>query len=273
MKNFLGKYYFGLWQNMYQINWPIRFLIEWGVLITCIGILIKIIHYVGRKCSLKTLLVKAWYWFVTEVVHVVCRNSDWEVAFDHKMIDWGNEVIDGNGNRKSKSMTILKMVIYIGIVIVYFFAVCVDLPVSKRFSGYYLDELENVKAFFQKYEVMLSKDYEQYPPLFVKIEKEEDVATEEALPVPEEKGPVYIQLNEEGKNGSNIRSEANVNSRKNIIGGVNGESEILYKDEWTYDGKRYWIRVYIPDTGLEGWLSGKLIDSEQLEELINENER
>ena len=87
----------------------------------------------------------------------------------------------------------------------------------------------------------------------------------------EEKELIYIQLNERGKRGANIRSETNLDHDNNIIGGVNAESEILYCNEWTYDGERYWIRVYIPDDDLEGWLSGNLIEGEQLEEMTGES--
>ncbi len=99
---------------------------------------------------------------------------------------------------------------------------------------------------------------------FEESEQEEEIALEE-------KEPVYVQLNERGKRGSNIRSEINLDNDNNIIGGVNAESEILYCDEWTHDGERYWIRVYIPDDDVEGWLSGNLIEREQLEEMLGES--
>lgn len=56
----------------------------------------------------------------------------------------------------------------------------------------------------------------------------------------------------------------------NIIGGVNRNSQILYRDEWTYDGERYWLRVYVPDDDIEGWLSGNLVESAQVEALVTE---
>lgn len=89
-------------------------------------------------------------------------------------------------------------------------------------------------------------------------------------PAIEEKEPVYIRLNEHGKGGSNIRSEPDISNNNNIIGVVNTESEILYRNEWTHDGERYWICVYIPANDLEGWLSGSLIEREQLEEILGE---
>lgn len=87
----------------------------------------------------------------------------------------------------------------------------------------------------------------------------------------EEKEPIYIQLNELGKSGANIRSEPNLEYDNNIIGGVNAESEMRYCDEWTQDGKRYWVRVYVLDDDVEGWLSGNLVEKEQLEEITGES--
>lgn len=87
----------------------------------------------------------------------------------------------------------------------------------------------------------------------------------------EEKAPVYIQLNKRGEKGANIRSETDLDNDNSIIGGVNAESEILYYNEWIHDGERYWIRVYVLDNDVEGWLSGNLIEREQLEEIVGES--
>lgn len=101
--------------------------------------------------------------------------------------------------------------------------------------------------------------------IFEESEQEETAALEEEH--------VYIRLNERGKRGSNVRSETDLDNDNNIIGGVNAESEILYCNEWTHDGERYWIRVYIPDDDVEGWLSGNLIEREQLEKMTGESMR
>lgn len=52
---------------------------------------------------------------------------------------------------------------------------------------------------------------------------------------------------------------------------MNARLEILYCDEWSYDGECYWIRVYVPDDDVEGWLSGNLVEREQLEEMTDES--
>lgn len=56
-----------------------------------------------------------------------------------------------------------------------------------------------------------------------------------------------------------------------VVGGANGTSEILYQYQFENDGERYWIKVYLPQDAVEGWLSGNLIDSEQLESIIMQN--
>lgn len=266
MMDIIKKYYLGAWQNIYHISWPVRFLIELIILILAVFVCIKFICYIGKKLKFKNVIVKAWVWIVTEIVYLAGHDSAWAVDANNRMIEWGTKVIDKN---EGKNPVVLKRCICIGIVIVYFLAVCVDLPFANYISGYYLEELGNVKSFFRKFEIMVSKGYEKYPPLFVEIAKEE--SDEDAAVIIEDREPVYIRLNKRGKKGSNIRSEANVANDHNIIGVVDKNSEIVYLDEWTYDGERYWIRVYISEDDLEGWLSGNLIAKDQLKEIINED--
>lgn len=264
MREILKKYYLGAWQNIYHVNWPVRFFMELVFLIVAGFWLVKLISWGGKKLRVNVFLVKGLIWIVTEIVHFVGNNSEWAIDTENRMIDWGNAVINRD---KKKRISIVKIGICFGVVVIYFLAVFVDLPIAKYLSGYYLEELEKVKSFCQKFEIMASKDYEKYPPLFVKIEKEEFEEAAEEVAVLEDQEPVYIRLNERGKRGSNIRSETNLDNDNNIIGGVNENSDILYCDKWEHDGERYWIRVYIPVDDIEGWLSGNLIDSEQLEEI------
>lgn len=270
MKEMIKKYYLGAWQNFYSISWPVRFFIELSILILGGIFVVKFICFAGKKLKVDIALIKVWVWIVTEIIYLVGRDRAWAIIANDKMIDWGTAII--NGHRK-KNSTILKRGIFLGVVLVYFLAVFVDLPFAKRLSGYYLEELEGTKLFFRKYEMMISKDYEKYPPLFVKImeEEPEEETAEEAMAILEDREPIYIQLNERGQRGSNIRSETNLEDDDNIVGGVNAKSEIIYRDEWTYDGERYWIRVYIPTDDVEGWLSGNLVDGEQLENIVSEN--
>lgn len=154
---------------------------------------------------------------------------------------------------------------HIGLSIVIYGILLIWICVSDHTEGIGAKSL-NGQAVYLKVESKLTDWLEAHNLYGQQIE--EAVNFEE--PVFEEKEPVYVQLNERGKRGSNIRSETDLDNDNNIIGGVNAESEILYCNEWIHDGERYWIRVYIPDDDVEGWLSGNLIEREQLEEMTGE---
>lgn len=268
---FLSKVYFGAWQNLFCLNWPLRFLIEYIVfgiipLLLLIGICILL-----KKTKLKKFLVTVWCVAVREIVYLLGHEKNWAVEIDNKMIDWALQKISGAGRRRKP--LILKIILIPTVILVYFLAVFVDMPVARYISDECLWDMQNIKAFFQRIETSLSRGYEQYAPLFVSAMKDEEVTVEDILPMPEEKEPIYIRLNNKGKDGSNIRSEVDLSNNRNIIGVVNENSEIQYRDEWHYDGKRYWLRVYVPAKEIEGWLSGQLVDSEQLQEIVENEEK
>ncbi len=262
----LSKLYFGAWQNLFCLNWPLRFLIEYIVF----GV-IPLLVLIGIYILLKKRLVAVWCVAVREVVYLLGHDKNWAVKIDTKMIDWALQKINGAGPRRKKS--ILKIIFISAVVFVYFLAVFVDLPVARYISDEYLSDMQNIKAFFQQKEAFLSRGYEQYAPLFISVMENEEATEEDIVSMPKEKEPIYIRLNDRGKSGSNIRSEADLSNNGNIIGGVNENSEILYRDEWLYDGKRYWLRVYIPADDVEGWLSGQLVDGLQLQEIVESEEK
>ncbi len=225
---------------------------------------------IGICILLKKTIVKVWCVAVREVMYLLGHEKSWAVEIDNKMIDWALQKINGAGRRGKNR--ILKMVIF-AVIFVYFLAVFVDLPAAKYISDEYLSDMQNIKASFQQIETALSKGYEQYTPLFIPAAENDEVAVDDIVSMPEKKDPIYIRLNDRGKGGSNIRSEADLSNNGNIIGGVNENSEILYRDEWLYDGRRYWLRVYIPADDVEGWLSGQLVDSMQLQEIVENEEK
>lgn len=260
----MKKYYYGAWQNFYNLNWPVRFFIELVFLSAAIFLICKALKKVGSRFGLKQYLVKGWVWIVTELIYLIGRDRAWAVELDNRMIEWGNRAAEHTG---AKRRTRRKWFLGVGAVVIYLLATFVDLPFAKHLQAYYLSELGHVKSFFQRYEQTLSRGYEKYPPLFVKSEPVEETE-EETEEQTEEAVLIYIQLNEKGQSGANIRQEPSLNGA--VVGGVDGQSEIRYQNQWEHDGERYWIKIYIPGDDIEGWLSGNLIDSIQLEEIVNE---
>lgn len=275
----MKRMYFGAWHNFYHIIWPVRFLIEGMIFLFIVFVLCRLLHKLiqkyGKVFRLNSYFVKTCAWVASEVVYLLGRNNSWAVETDNRIMDWKDKKLEENTEEIiGKKHTGLKRCAAIVIVIIYVAAVFVDLPLSKYIQEEYLAEFAGIKDFFQRYEEAMSMGYESFPPLFVKSEPEE--AKEEAIAEIEEaeaevQQPIYVQLNERGRNGANIRRDPSLDGE--VVGGVNGESEILYQHQWDRDDEeRYWIKIYIPAEGVEGWLSGKLVDSTQLEVLVNESE-
>lgn len=269
----MKKMYFGAWQNFYHLSWPIRFLIEGIIFFIIVFALYKLIKKLRLVFKIKPYLIKGCVWIATEVVYLFGRNNSWAVEADSKVIEWGERKLNGRINEKAiKRRKTIKYCAVLGIIVLYIVAVFVDLPLSGHLQEEYLAEFAKVKNFFRQYEEALSRGYEAYPPLFVKKEPEEIIeeATAPAESAEEkEEIPIYIQLNETGKNGSNVRQEPSLDGK--VVGGVKDGMEILYMNQWECDAdERYWIKICVPSEDVEGWLSGRLVESTQLETLISE---
>lgn len=241
------KVYYGFWHNWFNVSWPVRFCVEAVLAAGVIIVFLKIMKKIAGSLRIKELLVKLWVLIVTELLYLFCKNSSFGIKADHRIIEWGNNALLGS-NKKHPGIKVWAAILLVVVII---------LGVVKG----------DIQELFQECELALSKGYESYPPLFVKTEKEESV--EEVLPEEEdqeEQADIFIILNERGKRGSNIRQNPSLDGE--IIGGVAGQDEIKYLYEWSHDGERYWVKVYLPQQDIEGWLSGNLVDAEQLELLI-----
>lgn len=241
----MKELWFGGWQNFYDLKWPIRFLIELIIYVLIIVIVVRLLTYF---LPLKKWGVIGCAWTIKESVYLVGRNKNWAVELDNKVTEWGKNAVNDTSKRKN---TKKKLIIFLMLVILYVSAVFMDLPVSKNFQKESLAGVANVKAFFQQIEKKLSKGYKEYPSLLKKKET------------------IYIQLNALGEKGAKIRQKP---SRKGkIIYNVKNKSKIIYQNKLEHDGDKYWIKVYLPDDKIEGWLNGKLIVKKQLKKLIDES--
>lgn len=240
----MKELWFGGWQNFYDVSWPVRFLIELFIYVLIVAIVVKLLtHFLPLKkwgvigCALT----------IKESVYLIGRNRNWAVELDNKVTEWGENALKDTGKRKN---TKRMLVIFLMLIVLYFFAVFMDLPVSKNFEKESLAGVANIKAFFQQVENKLSKGYKKYPPLLKKKET------------------IYIQLNASGKKDAKIRHKPSLKGK--IICKMKSKSKIIYQNKLEYDGKRYWLKVYLPDDKIEGWLNGKLIVKKQLKKFVDE---
>lgn len=77
-------------------------------------------------------------------------------------------------------------------------------------------------------------------------------------------------MNKIGKKGPKIRKEPFVEGE--IIDKVSGKTVIHYKKKLEYDGERYWLKVYLPEQKIEGWLNGKLVEKKQLQQFLDDTD-
>lgn len=236
----MNKFYYGMWQNWYKVDWPTRFLVE----LIFAALLLLLLKWLVKPLKLKPLIIKGCVLAGTECIYLFSRNSEFGIKADRRIIEWGNRQLE---KKKSKFLLLSGVII----TLIYVSAIAVD----------------DIKFFFQKGESFLSEGYEEYPPLFTKIEEKDKEAETEVI-VEEKQEDIYILLNKKGAGGANIRREPSLNGT--IISGADRESELLYLNKWSHDGERYWIKVYLPKDDVEGWISGKLVEAEQLQELIKE---
>lgn len=256
------KWYYGVWQNLYSLSWPARFLIELTIVSGIVCVVIWLLKMLGNRLHLKAPLVKGGIFIITELAFLVGRKSDWVVDIEQKMAEWGSRVIYARSKKKGRAWKTGLILL----ILVYLPAVFVDLPISQYLEGYYLTEVGKIKEFFQGWEYKISKGYEKYPPLFVKKEPKKEITKEKDTEETRE-APMYLRLNKKGEDGSNIRREPSMDGEKLIV--VKGDMEIVYQNRWERDGERYWLWVYVPSKDTEGWLSGNLIESEQLEMILS----
>lgn len=242
----MKELWFGGWHNFYDVNWPVRFLIELTIHVVIIVIVIKVIK---RIIPVKKWLIKGFVWFAKEIIHLIGRSREWAVRADNKITDWGVTAIN---NTDGKYHPKRKLLLYILLGALYVSAVFVDLPISENLQEESLTGLVKVKSFFQQIESRLSNGYENYKPLI----KEEVF--------------VPVKLSNKVKKSVKIRKKPSLNGK--VIGSATKSTEILYQNECKRDGERYWLKVYLPGDKIEGWLNGKQIVEEQLNELVEKTE-
>lgn len=260
----MKKYYYGLWQNMYILPWKTRFMIELIIVLFlsyCIYAILKKMHVIG---GIKKAIVSGIVFVVTEFAFIAGKNRRWAARADDRIVNWGNVIL--NGEKKKHALFKIAGVLAVGLI--YFSAVFVDLPFANTINEVYAEDLANIKGFYMRAEKLLSNGYEAYPPLFNFTKRTEHSKTADVKAKETEEAVFYLQLNERGINGSNVRQAPSLDSE--ILLEIRGGDDILYQDEYSFDGERYWFKIYIPHTEETGWLSGNLVEQGQREEILSD---
>lgn len=254
-------FYYMLWKILYSLPIWIRYGIELLVLLLC-GCLalwaIKRIGYFGIF-----FFEKLFGYVISGVKYLISFPFDWKNDKLHirltRMDDQLNlvgsrlvEVMQKTGRKMKEKKIITNQVWKWGIIIFVLLETLAIMPQSKMvqsFNPQYKSLFLFVQNQLNNIEDILTPEIERYPELYeTKEESTEEVETVN-----------YLELNEKGKTGANIRKDPSLDADSVLV--INADNTIQYLGERQFDGTKYWLKVQI-DNGLAvGWLSENLVDN------------
>lgn len=153
------------------------------------------------------------------------------------------------------TMTIKRMWCLICFAVLYIIAILPETPLVTNMNETYQTIFAGLRNQMVETEQWMTPNINQYPDVFLKKKVTEEYTSEQ-------QEEIYLLLNADGTNGSFIRSEPDINGAKLEI--ITSDNQIRYLNEAVYDGQRYWLKVEIDDGRICGWLSGKLVQEEQM---------
>lgn len=249
--------YYGLWHSIYKIPWFIRIFVEILLYLLILYALFKLLQFIGKYVPIKKYIVYACVFVVTFVLGLFGSDREWAVRADEKIQEWGRQQLEGNYGLKDRT----KHILFAVIAIIYVFAIFPDLPVKGIVNSFYMEKLSGTKRFFIGMESWLSDGYEEYPELFVPEEKSEPTKK------PKAGKKIYLKLNKEGKKGAKLRKKPLAKAK--VVRTVKKGDRIVYQNVWKKEGKRYWLKVYLPKKKIGGWINAQMIERSQYKSIIN----
>lgn len=253
----MKELYYDLWRILLCLRWPIRLLIELIITTVLILVILNIFEKTKVFSLVKIIIMTFFVIFMTNIVYFILRTSDRAKDIDCKIEEWGRKVVHTQYRLPRK-------MIFACMTVVYIMAIFVDTPIANCINSKYLGSFNSIKKLCIIVESKLAGDTEMYQVAITELNKNEN--TEKSI----SNQMIYINLNELGKNGTNVRAEPTLDA--SIIGWVNQDSEIVYDNDFKFDGQRYWIYIkVIGESSINGWISGKLIEEEQLNQIIGQS--
>lgn len=147
-------------------------------------------------------------------------------------------------------------------------------PLEEYISHNTLTKMYGLNHFIVNTEKRLTQGIENYPPFWIEDNTSQAFAETEAESESETESeenaedtaqpPVYLKLNS-ATYYAYVREAADLKS--NSIQIVSQDDVLLYEHIYEYDSERFWLKVSLPDYGLEGWISERVIDAEIVDTL------
>lgn len=164
----MNKIYFGLWQDLYTLSWPVRLLIEYAVFLLLVFVLFNILKRFFTFIKFKNLIIKIIVLITTKFVSLVGRGKEWAYKADEKIVDWANAQISNPIKLGHRAKNFLLLMV----VLLYIIAILPDLPISGYLDDVLVNKVSVAKQTLQSWERKISNGYSNYLPLFSKKEEE-----------------------------------------------------------------------------------------------------
>lgn len=249
----MSKIYYLLVYYFMQLPWAGRILVELLVYFLVIRLFLLLFGKIGKKLGLKKLIGKMYIYLGTSIIAFIGRKYTWGKDIDKKIINIGDSI----ANDIFVFPSVLRKLIWVGLIICYLFCVMPDIKAFSYFDGGVAQCFLNTKKFFVEYEKKWSSGYEEYIP----------VTTKPAV-VPSSK-EIFIKLNsQKAKKGIWIYKKPSDKAKKLIK--VKGKEKIIYKKKNEKVKKEYWIKVSIPSKKISGWMKVSCIKEETWKKIKDE---
>lgn len=251
----MNKLYYGLWQELYSLPWPVRLGIEFILFSLILFLVFKLLGKIGKLLKVKNLFVILVVLFITKVLSLIGRDREWAHQADERVNEWGKTQIDKPFKVGKKA----KRVIVAGICFLYFLAILPDLPIRNILDDSLVLKVSSLKEGLQSWEKTISSGYIDYEPIFPAKEPKEEISVQK---IEKER---YIRLRKKAKKKVKIYKKPSLKSK---IIKRSGSEKMRYQNKCRKRGKKYWLKVYLTKKKIEGWILSDVIEKGQLQEIL-----
>lgn len=245
----MKKIYYGLWHDFYSLPWTVRFAVEIIIICTILFFMLGILKTLFRKFKLREFGIKLIVLIGTFVLSCFGRENQWAHNADERLVSWGNRKIQFPPTRSQNKF---QMLIGVFMCMIYLLGILPETPLINYLDNGLQDKVCVIRQNAQKLEAVASDGYKSYEPILTWNEKKEN----------ETKQTIKIYLN---KKSEKVYKTAS--SKSQVVATVNKKDKIQYQSDYKRVNKKIWLKVYLPEPQIEGWLKGDAVDKTQIKEL------
>lgn len=246
----MKKIYYGLWQDFYSLSWTVRFAVE--VIIVCVLLIfvIGILKAIFRKLKLREIGIKLAVVIGTFILSLFGRENQWAHNADEGLVIWANHKMQlPVAGRQNK----LQMLIGVLGCMIYLLGILPETPLINYLDDGFKDKVCVIQHSAQVLETAASEGYQSYEPILTWNEKKQN----------DVKQAIKIYLN---KKSEKVYKQAS--SKSKAVAKITKKDTIEYQSDFKKVKKKIWLKVYLPERKIEGWLKGEAVKKTQVKELI-----